>query len=220
MKRLSVLAVWFALALSANASTISFSVLPPLADTGFISVNYLGLFDPMLGTLTGAELTWSIGTEFSVLGINDSNRSDVASYNLGTSVHLSSSLSAVNSFLPISSLTSLFSTGDLFYSPGETRTFGPIGGAQGNHYDLSSILNSLVGSGSFGVSCDAVSGASGSDANRGGVIFSGSAQAQCGSSIVYTYDAVPATSVPEPGSLALVGLAFACMRLSARRRKS
>ena len=220
MKKLSLLAVLLAFAVSANASTITFSFLTPLSDTNFQSVNSLALFDPTLGTLTGAELTWSVRTEFSISGTNTSDQPDVASFNLQTFVDWSSPLSAVNAFLPASALISSLSTGTLSYTPGQTRTFGPIGGAVGSRYDLSSILSSLEGPGSFDVICTAVSGASGSDANNGGVDFSGSAKAQCGSSIAYTYRAVAATSVPEPGSLALFGLALACMRLTARRRKS
>ncbi|ABD71897.1 hypothetical protein Rfer_4210 [Rhodoferax ferrireducens T118] len=208
MKRLYVLAISLALAASGNASTVSFSFSNALAPASFQQTNDLGLFDTTLGALTGAQLFWSIGTVFSVTGTNNSDVSESASYNLGTQVTLSSSLSAVNSFLPGAITSTLPTTYN--FAAHETHTFGPLGGAQGNVYDLSSILSSLewfgTGSDNFVMTCNAVSGASGSGSSNVG--FSGSAQAQCGASIVYTYDAA-VTSVPEPSSLALVGLALA-----------
>ena len=210
IKNIPLLAASLVLAASADASTITSSFSTPLAVASFQTTNNLDFFDSTLGTLTGAKFFFSIGNVFTVTGTNTSSQTQIASFSIGTQVRLDSALPALNSFLPIVDTTN-FTTGSQTYAPGQTITLGPIGAAKGNTFDLSAALSSIewngtTGPGTFAVSCDAASGQSGSGSPF--VIYSGTPQAQCAASIVYTYNAA-VTSVPEPTSLALFSLALA-----------
>lgn len=208
------------LAASANASTITTSFTTPLAVTNFQTTNNLDFFNTTLGTLTGAKIFYSTANMFTVVGTNLSDSVQTASYDMQTQITFASALSGLNSFLPGATVKN-FSTGQQVYAANQTITAGPIGGAEGGSQDLASLLGSLqwngtTGPDTFAVSCDAVSGASGTGRS---VMYSGTAEAQCAVSVVYTYDAV-ATSVPEPGSFALFGIALCGIGFTMKRRES
>jgi hypothetical protein len=71
--------------------------------------------------------------------------------------------------------------------------------------------------GQLGLSCSAFAGIT-SQIFGGNVELTQRTDAGCGASIAYTFRPNPPVQVPEPGSLALVGLALAAAGVAARRK--
>ncbi len=106
------------------------------------------------------------------------------------------------------------------FGPSQTLTFGPLSASGFLSDDLGSILASLqaAGGGSFSLTCSSISG---TVVQGGGGLIAANvdSQAGCGAEIVYTFDE-RVSQMPEPGSLALVGLALAGVAGASRYRKA
>lgn len=198
---------------SANAAVISYSFSNPEQTTEIHQNGTLGLFDSTLGTLTGVTLTLngSETTNFTLTNFAAQQQSVNASGIVD--LFFTSSLAGLN--LSGSTLHLSASTGLVNVQPTNSESFGPLTAADSLVLAPLASLFSVAGGGQFSLSCESLSGVS-LIGGGGNITAAQSTTAGCGAQIVYDYQ--PGNHVPEPTSMALIGLG-ALGLASVRRRK-
>lgn len=218
MKRLSIVAASLAFAASSFAAPtpLTFSDAGALTTTEISQTLNLSQFDGSLGTLLGATLTFGSQGVFDMTGTNNSANGTSARIN-ATSDIVWSLGGALNPFLFGQALSA--TTGVQAYAGNQTRAFGPFDSTASDTVDLATILGQLTGNGNFTLQCDSLSGF-GVIGGAGNIVAGQTTKAACNASITYIYEPTASVPVPEPTSLALVGLALAAAGFTAVRRKA
>ncbi|MBL8452107.1 MAG: PEP-CTERM sorting domain-containing protein [Zoogloea sp.] len=202
----------------AHGASLSFSnpnSLTPISQDGI-----LDLFDTNIGTLNRVRLTLS-GTgssRFVLNNVSGSARNVTASSII--QMYFSSSLPSLNTTLDVlmPALQLEASTGPVSVDAGMGATFGPV--ISSATLTLDTLMPSLfaqAGGGNFTIYCEN-SDEKRLDGGNGVVTLDLVTQSGCGATVEYDYTP-RASQIPEPASMALLGLGMASLLVTVRRRQ-
>ncbi|MBL8452105.1 MAG: PEP-CTERM sorting domain-containing protein [Zoogloea sp.] len=198
---------------SAQAATITQSATLNLQTTEINQTFNINKFDSTLGTLTGVAITLDAEAISTATLRNTSTTPQRFSFGSTLNLFLDNISAGVSESLQLS----LFNFGPTNLAVNVLTDLGTVNPTDSLTFNASDLA-AFIGSGSTSFSCTSL--VSNSQAGGGGNIrVTQDTQAGCGLNVVYTYDVAtpPPAQVPEPASMALVGLGM--MGLAAIRRR-